>query len=157
MIIAGTGHRPNKLGGYDDGTFNSLTNLAMKFLKEHEDYDTVISGMALGWDMAFALGALLLKKKVIAAVPFKGQELKWPLISQERYNKILSATTEVKIISEGLYSPEKMQIRNEWMVDNADVILALWDGSTGGTANCIAYAKSKNKKIINLWDTYNGR
>lgn len=27
----------------------------------------------------------------------------------------------------------------------------------GGTGNCINYAESQLKKIINLWDTYNGR
>ena len=155
MIIAGTGHRPNKLGGYDDGTFNRLTELAMNFLKENPEYDTVVSGMALGWDMALALATLLLKRKLIASVPFKGQESKWPDITQERYKKLLSRASQVVIVSKGSYSAEKMQVRNEWMVDHADAILALWDGSRGGTYNCIQYAKKKNKKIINLWNDYN--
>jgi uncharacterized phage-like protein YoqJ len=51
-----------------------------------------------------------------------------------------------------------MQIRNEWMVDNAHIVLALWDGSSGGTGNCIKYAnrKSVNKPIINLWSSWVG-
>ena len=40
------------------------------------------------------------------------------------------------------------------MVDNADVILALWNGTGGGTGNCIGYAEKQGKRIINLWDSF---
>jgi uncharacterized phage-like protein YoqJ len=49
----------------------------------------------------------------------------------------------------------KMQVRNEWMVNHANILLALWDGSTGGTYNCIQYAMKKNHiEIINLWGEF---
>ena len=35
------------------------------------------------------------------------------------------------------------------------VLLALWDGTSGGTENCIKYALKKSCVIINLWDEYN--
>ena len=42
-----------------------------------------------------------------------------------------------------------MQIRNRWMVDNSDLVLAVFDGKKeGGTWNCVKYAKSKNKEIV---------
>jgi hypothetical protein len=31
-------------------------------------------------------------------------------------------------------------------------VLAYWDGSSGGTANCIKYAEKKKKPIINLFE-----
>lgn len=40
------------------------------------------------------------------------------------------------------------------MVDDADRILALWDGSSGGTANCVGYANDIKKPITNLWPVY---
>lgn len=40
------------------------------------------------------------------------------------------------------------------MVDNSNAVLALWNGSEGGTGNCVRYAKEKNKKIFQLWDKY---
>jgi uncharacterized phage-like protein YoqJ len=43
-----------------------------------------------------------------------------------------------------------MQKRNEYMVDKCDKLLAVWNGTTGGTHNCIKYAKSKGKEIILL-------
>ena len=41
-----------------------------------------------------------------------------------------------------------MQKRNRYMVDNSDIVLAIWNGKeTGGTWNTIKYARSKNKEI----------
>lgn len=48
----------------------------------------------------------------------------------------------------GGYAPAKMQIRNEYMVENCDLLIAVWDKSDGGTANCVKYAKSQRKNII---------
>jgi len=36
------------------------------------------------------------------------------------------------------------------MVDHSDVLMAMWDGSSGGTKNCYKYAKDKNKRIIRI-------
>jgi uncharacterized phage-like protein YoqJ len=41
-----------------------------------------------------------------------------------------------------------MQKRNEYMVDNSDIVIAVWDGSKGGTYNCVKYAEKLGKKII---------
>ena len=44
-----------------------------------------------------------------------------------------------------------MNIRNEWMVDRCDTLIAVWDESpTGGTTNCVGYAKQQGKKIITI-------
>ena len=158
MNLAATGHRPDKLGGYGDWVFTRLVHLAETYLKSRPEilkHDiTVISGMALGWDTAWATAALNLKLPLIAAVPFFGQESQWPEQSQARYLNILDKAEHVEIVCEGGYDPSKMQIRNEWMVDQCNELVALWDGSKGGTYNCIKYAKKVKKPIINLWDMY---
>lgn len=38
--------------------------------------------------------------------------------------------------------------RNEIMVDAADVVLVIWDGSSRGTKYTVDYAKKQNKQII---------
>ena len=50
----------------------------------------------------------------------------------------------------GGYSVFKMQLRNEWMVDHCDKLIAIFnqDETSGGTFNCVQYARSKNKDII---------
>jgi uncharacterized phage-like protein YoqJ len=81
-----------------------------------------------------------------------GQECQWPKQSQIQYNQILLKASNVIVVSDGGYDNWKMQVRNEYLVDHCDVLVALWDGSSGGTGNCISYAYKKNKKIINLWE-----
>ncbi len=153
MIISGTGHRLNKLGGYDKITFERLVELARISLKELKP-DKTISGMALGWDQALTQASVDEKIPFVAAVPFKGQESIWPKESQGYYKSLLSEASEVKIVSDGGYSNKKMQIRNEWMVNNSDLVLALWNGTSGGTDNCIKYAEKKDKPIKNVWNKW---
>lgn len=147
MKLAATGHRPSKLGGLD--VTDRLRRLARDYLVTSRP-DEVISGMALGWDMAWAEAALELGIPLIAAVPFRGQEVRWPDSAQRRYHSVLRRA-EVVIVSNGGYSPFKMQARNRWMVERCDKVVALWNGSPGGTANCIAIANVLTKPVDNLW------
>ena len=43
-----------------------------------------------------------------------------------------------------------MQKRNEFMVDNSDLVVAVWNGTSGGTANCLAYMILKDNNRISL-------
>ena len=145
MIISITGHRPNGLPkeyGYN------LNNEAWTKLKEYievtieECYKyatqneelTLVSGMALGVDTAFWEVAAKLRKnnqniRIEAALPFVGQEKKWTEKSQKQY---------------------KMMARNRYMVNKSDIIIAVICKETGGTAQCIKYAKEHNKLIIEI-------
>ena len=150
MIVAATGHRPHKLGGYGaevDGRLRALAQRVIATLHPTE----VISGMALGWDMAWAEAALALGVPLLVAIPFQGQESHWPEESQKRYGGILDQARSVEIVSSGGYAAYKMQIRNEWMVNHCGVLISLWDGSEGGTGNCVAYARHKKREMKNVW------
>lgn len=151
MIYCGTGHRPNKLGGYSDEVFNNLVEVAHMFLCAGQPAEKVISGGALGWDQALARAAIDLGIPTVLALPFRGYESKWPQESKDKLDILASKSKEVIFVCDDGYAPWKMQKRNEWMVDHADRVLALWDGSSGGTANCIAYANKVGKPITNLW------
>ena len=115
---------------------------------------TVISGMALGWDQALAQAALNLDIPYYAYIPFNGQESKWPVNSQDVYRFLLNKADHIVECSEPGYAVWKMQHRNECMVKDADVVLALWNGSSGGTANCVDYAEKVKKQVVNLWPVY---
>jgi uncharacterized phage-like protein YoqJ len=153
MILAGTGHRPNKLGGYSTEAFGKLINIAKEYLSSNKP-DLIISGMAIGWDQALAVAAIELDIPFDAYVPFIGQEAMWPKHVKEYYKQLLSKARVVNYISDGGYTGLKMQLRNEAMVNDCDRILAMWDGSSGGTANCIKYAETKQRPIINLYNKY---
>lgn len=153
MILACTGHRPDKLPDKKTGyilpnpTYIKICRETEKILKELKP-DKCISGMALGYDSYCANICIKLGIPFIAAVPFKDQDKVWPDSSKRIYHKLLSKAESVVIVSEGEYSAEKLQIRNEWMVDNANILLACWNKSKGGTANCINYAKSVGRDIV---------
>lgn len=148
MTIAATGHRPNKLG--NDYT---LSNVLCKLIQQEmylacksHNVTEAITGMALGADTLWALAALQQGIPLTAAIPFRGQELRWPTRSQNIYNQILKAATKIVYVhdepapTEHYKVAKYMQDRNVWMVDHADKLLAVWDGSSGGTKNCIVYA-----------------
>jgi uncharacterized phage-like protein YoqJ len=152
-VYAATGHRPDKLGGFGAHYHNRLVRVAAEFLAVHRP-SKCISGMALGWDMAYAEAALSLGIPLLAAVPFAGQQSMWPLACQQQYQDIIDRAADVIIVSQNGFSARAMQVRNEWMVDHADVIAAMFDGSRGGTYNCLWYAHTNNKPIINLYDQW---
>lgn len=153
MIIAGTGHRPNKLGGYSPAAHAHRLELATNELKRLKP-DIVISGMALGWDQALAQAAANLEIKFWAYLPFLGQDAVWPAESRIRWHHLCALAEKTRIVSPGGYSTAAMQARNQAMVDDCDQVLALWDGTSGGTANCVRYAKTVNKPIINCWEHF---
>lgn len=154
MKVMVTGHRPNKLGGYGQSDIQTavrveLYNLLTDIQHDHPDL-IAISGMALGVDQWFAQEAMDLFIPVHAYIPFLGQECKWPKLSQDTYNSILRKCTETIVVCEGSYAAWKMQKRNERMVDDANLCIAVWDGTNGGTANCINYIRKSNKELIHI-------
>lgn len=151
--MAATGHRPDKLGGYGDAVYERLLSLAMRSI-ESIGPNLVIAGGALGWDTAIAEASYLLKVPYKVYVPFAGQESKWPASAQKFYRALLREASEVVECSEPGYSVAKMHVRNHRMVDDCDVLLALWDGSDGGTASAVRYAKTVGRETINVWEQW---
>lgn len=150
MIVAATGHRPHKLGGYGEDVFARLTRYAMHGLKALEPYH-VISGMALGWDQAVAMAAVQLSIPFTAACPFEDMHAKWPRQHWPRFLWLHEQAQHVEYVSPGAYAPWKMQARNVWMVNKATRMLALWDGSAGGTENCLDHALLMGVPMDNAW------
>lgn len=148
MIVSFSGHRPSKLGGYTlpNPTYLSVCQRLEALLLELQP-TKAISGMALGIDQWAANICVKLSIPFVAAVPFLGQENAWPETSQKIYHKLLKKANEVVIVSEGGYAANKMQRRNEWMVESCDLLIAVFDGTPGGTGNCVAYAEKIKKPI----------
>lgn len=150
-VIAWTGHRPDKLGGYahDNPVKLRAKRKAETIIKALEPNGCIV-GMALGFDTWVAEVCVKLGCPWVAAIPFPGQERRWPQVAQEHYLGLLAQATKVITVSPGPYTPHLMQVRNEWMVDHSTMLVALWDGSDGGTANCVAYAEKVGREILRL-------
>lgn len=165
MIIAGTGHRPPRLGGYSDGVYNTLIEFAGDMLRQHYRHHlfsslapmTVISGLALGWDQALAIAADKLGLTVWGYAPCKNMDVKWPQLSQDKYNEVLGICEKIIYVHDGDYpGPWCMIKRDERMVDDSNEVLALFDGNfvKSGTGHTVKYANKLKRKVTNVWDQW---
>ena len=150
-----TGHRPNKLKGYNPEDNSELLYAIRNKVEDfiiNKGVSIFINGGALGVDIWSALIVLRLKKKyphitLIIAIPCKEHSSKWTPDSVKMYEDVLSRSDRNVIITNEDYNPGLMQVRNEWMVDKSDYVLGIWDGTKGGTNNCLQYARSQEKII----------
>lgn len=149
QVIGVTGHRTLSHNN------NKIIEKFLKTLESLSEIDTVLTGMAIGYDQLVAEICLAANIKYIAVVPFEGQEKKWPIKTQKRYHELLKKAHEIKIVSSGKYEAWKMHARNKWIVNNSETILAYFDGKyakNSGTSACVQYAEKQNKQIINIYD-----
>ena len=118
-----------------------------------------ITGMALGADLDFAEEVLLAARRYAgkvpitleAAIPCPDQTCRWFSDKQlARYRDILAACDKRTLVSPA-YTPACMQKRNRYMVDRADIVLAVYNGATsGGTYNTLRYAGNLGKPVVYL-------
>ena len=151
MVIGVTGHRPDKLGNEWDGV-GPISDFVRTELQKQIDClnpDCIITGMALGVDTIFAELAIKNNIPIQAALPFRGQQSKWSQQAQEKYFEILQhPMTRFTYVCEPGYAVWKMYKRNQWIVENCDILIAVWDGSSGGTSICIEWARKKRTGIV---------
>lgn len=145
VVVALTGHRPKDLGGYAPNPVAIAVYAAMREHLIQLRPTLAYSGMAQGVDQWGVDLCIQLGVPFIAAVPFQGQELKWPFKrDRDRYHELLSQAREVKVVCPGGYDGYKMQLRNEWMVNRCTHLLAVWNGKKhGGTYNCLKFARDE--------------
>lgn len=157
-IVAFTGHRPCKLPGRWGSNHSELCIKITKLLIS-EDVGRVISGGALGIDQIAIRAAMYSGAYLTLIEPFPGFWKKWPIKKIEEYMHLKYSWDEGMITfiyanENEEYASWKMQQRNEMMVDRAEEVWAYWDGSKGGTANCVAYANKKGVPVKNLIEEF---
>ena len=80
------------------------------------------------------------------ACPFDTQPAKWSSEYQDRYYRIMDEADITTHISR-VYTRSCMFRRNRYMVDNADLLLAAYDGRPGGTAMTVEYAQNTGTPV----------
>lgn len=153
-----TGHRPASFSFKYDETHPDCIYIKQRLSEEIEimfanGVTVFISGAALGVDMWAMEAVLELKKrepsvKLVAAVPFRGQENRWSAAQQERYRALLAQCDKVSCFSEKYHSG-CYHGRDRRMVDNAAHLIAVYNGKPdGGTAYTVDYAKKCGRDIV---------
>lgn len=170
--VAFTGHRPKKLYGYNIYTkdYEALRDKCQEVFAYVEDKYGFIykayDGMAIGFD-TIAFEELYFTRhnvRIIGCIPFAQQNYKWTKNDKLIYDKMKMSAYELVYVDtideykvkgsiEGEYNVAKMTRRNEYMVDNSDVLICCWDKvKKGGTWHCIRYALQQDniEEIINI-------
>jgi len=154
-----TGHRPNNLPwGYENCGISYLifkSALKRKIKNAMQNgYTHFISGMALGVDIMAAKIVLKLKKKhpniiLECAIPCKNQTKRWNVSSTITYNEILEQADIVTYVSDSDYFDGCMQERNEYMVNNSQLLIAcFYKDNGGGTSQTIKLALEQKKEVV---------
>ena len=118
-----------------------------------DGYNVFLVGMAVGFDTECFRMLYELKNKndikIIACIPCLNQSERFNSFQKAEYDKMLTQADEKIVLSEKYHS-KCMQIRNEFMVDNASVLVSYLRKDYGGTKNTVKYAEKVNCKIIRL-------
>lgn len=159
QTCAFSGHRPEKLPWGRDETDPRC--LALKIQLERqlrtlclEGCRRYLCGMARGTDMYYLETLDLLRREfpltIEAVVPCPSQPSGWPEEDRVRYLRGLGLCDRTRVLEDS-YSDGCMLRRNRYMVEHADILLTVFDGSTGGTAATVRYARGRGLTIIPLW------
>jgi len=154
-----SGHRAEKLPwryNEDDPTCTALKALIADMLSEAYDagFRRFYCGMATGADMYFGEAVAAMRRirhdiTLEAVIPFRGQELRWPVELRERYARLRDQCDAVTVLSEA-YRPGCMQARNRYMVDRSSLLIAVYDEKPGGTYNTVRYAEKRHVTVVVL-------
>lgn len=161
LTMALTGHRPQKLAGYDlqQPYYERMEKQLIKLIKKaltHCDKLELHSGMALGADTIWARAIIKMRDQYpdritfVADIPDWNQASLWPPESQNRWQYLMTQTDDVKTYNQGCDDKSYAYIlnqRNIGMIDACDILIAIYDGTPGGTRNAVQYA-TKTKKLI---------
>lgn len=157
QCCAFTGHRPHKLPWKYDETDERCIAVKVALAGQIAALASIgvtdfFSGMADGVDVWAAMAVLELKERYPAIrlhciIPHPGQADRWNQDAQRRYQDILSQADEVRTLSHRYYNG-CLQDRNRHLVDAAGYLLAVYDGSGGGTAHTLQYASRKGRRIV---------
>lgn len=124
-------------------------------LSHSSGFTHFISGGAIGIDQLAANLVIASKydHELTIAVPFPGQPDRWTAEQSKGYYKLLDEAHNVILVNDepGMDDFNKMTLcyltRDQWMVDHADLCIAVWDGrKKGGTFKTIRMAKDKKIK-----------
>ena len=152
-----TGYRPGKLPWMEDETDPRYIALKARLRTAVEEacrqgMEHFICGMAQGCDLYFCEIVLALKQDwphitLEAAVPCPTQADGWPAADRARYGRLLKQC-DYETMVQSSYSPGCMMRRNRYMVDHASLLIAVYDGQSGGTGNTVLYAIRQHIPVV---------
>ena len=140
-----TGHRALPPDFNVNGLYDKLEELILR------GCDTFFCGMAQGFDLTALKCLVSLKQKykfyLEACIPYEGHESGFSAESKKDFYELISWCDKKSVMFEK-YRDGCFLVRDRYMVDCADAVLAYCTKRTGGTAYTVNYAMKKSKPVI---------
>lgn len=115
----------------------------------------LLSGLELGVEQAAARRAVKSGIEVRAFIPHKDHGKNWASDNQKQYRELIGKIVEgggTVQNSDKEYSPQRTQLRDYRMVDEAQVIVSLHDPNNAPAhQKTLDYAAKHSKPILNIW------
>lgn len=159
QAIAFTGHRPESLPFGENEKSAGCARLKEMLRSEVVDrasqgYEIFYCGAARGSDILFGEQVLQVRNtaypaiRLICVIPHENQAENWPESWRDRYFHLLEQANDEVLISTR-YTRGCYHQRNRYMVDRANALLAVFNGTPkGGTAYTVEYARNRAKEIV---------
>lgn len=149
-----TGHRPEKCHLSEREIRIRLKEEILKAVSK--GYTDFISGMAPGVDAWAAAEVLTLRNeghqlRLICALPYPGFPSKGTETERQWCAKIIREA-DVKEVICPRYLPGCFLARDRWMVDRSSLVIAVFNGSGGGTAFTVNYANECGREVTVIED-----
>lgn len=153
-----TGHRPDRLGGYGEGTRVRVESFANNMLRVVGATQVRIGG-ALGWDQA--CGWACVRRGIPfdilepGMVPTTGDySSRWPQAARDRYDKLRSNAASVTQLPWAGAGREFTQRDWRLLDEPCELVLALWCGEPSGTGTTVRMAEQRGRIVWNCWDEW---
>lgn len=147
-----TGHRPDKLGHSRQEEDELRLRLHQRIIQAiSEGFTQFYCGMAMGTDIIAGELVVSLRQqypelRLIAVVPFPQQSRSWPMSWRVRWTCLIRQADQQVVLYPD-YCRGCYHARNRYMVNHVQRVIAVYDGSPGGTATTIQYARQKGVPV----------
>lgn len=150
LRIAVSGHR-----GLPPGTGRLVDQAIRAALARLDRRVTGLSCLADGADQIFACAVLDHGGQLEAVIPAGEYRMGLPPESHAGYDRLLARAVRVHRLPFAESNSEAHMAASEFMIDGTDQLWAVWDGQPargyGGTADVVAYARSKGVPVRVMW------
>ena len=132
-----------------------VTELLKNHLEPYGHSLVGLSCLADGADTLFAEAVLDLGAPLEAVIPATGYRQALPATHHPVYDRLLSRSVLAHELPHAVSDPHAHMAAGRLLVERGDRLLAVWDGlparGPGGTADVVAYARSRGRPVTVLW------
>ncbi len=138
-----------------EGVKKSISKLLDEIISK-TDYVYFLNGLSIGYDLYVSQEILKIRnhnKKILleAVLPYEEQSKNWNEKTRNDYYEIIEKS-DVDTLLQKYYSADCFKNRNKYMIDNSQVLIAIWNKKNNHLSHAIRYANSKGKPV-NIIDT----